>query len=73
MDIEPSGNSSDELQIHPKMLENWARIYVDKWMLKKVGPAVAREWARNTLKNPFYVKQMAPYVQKEFEKRGINP
>lgn len=60
-----------DIEIDELMLKRWAKIYVDKILVEKVGPVIAKEWARRHLQTPGLVKQIAPYVEQEYKKRGI--
>ena len=61
-----------DVDISPKFLKRWAKMYVDKALDGKEGGTKAKEWAKKTLKSPEIIKQIAPYVQQEYKKRGVN-
>jgi len=60
-----------DVDLHPKMLKRLASIYVDKVIKPRIGEQLATEWANRTLKTRERVKELAPYIQREYEKRGL--
>lgn len=56
--------------VHDLWFKRWAKLYVEFYIDKEKGPASAKMWALNTIKDSVLITQLVPYIKEEFSKRG---